>query len=212
VTALFLADLLRALPVPPGDDVVLAECTDHYAAVYRLDFIEKYRPFLVLEIDGLRPERWPPPGDSFNPAPYAILVAPAVAPGVATLLDPGHKKPLGVVSLRLARFAEVFHDAYSGRWASLPPAGVQGREIWINSCASCHPGPGTTFGGTKSGMPFELPAAIAAADPSLFKRYVRNPQGVNPAAKMEPHPHYSDAQLDALIAFICAGAPSRPAG
>jgi hypothetical protein len=33
---------------------------------------------------------------------------------------------------------------------------------------------------------------------------VRSPKQVNPNATMEAHPHYTDVQLEALIAFITA--------
>ena len=204
VTVIFLHDLWQALPVGPQADVVLATCGDGYAAVYREDFIRHYQPFLVLEINGQGPEKWPPPGLKYNPGPYVISVATVVEPTVAHLLDPGHKKPWGVNTIEIGNFAERFRGAFTGKWAGLSARAAEGREIWINSCASCHPGPGTIFGGTKSGQPFPVIAAIAGYDPGLFHRYVRAPKSENPAAKMEAHPHYTDAQLDALIAFITA--------
>jgi cytochrome c2 len=207
VTVVFLADLWRALPHAPGADVLLAVCDDGYASIYRQDFIARYRPFLVLEIDGQGPDRWPPPGLKFNPGPYAITVAPALVPAVAAFLDLGHKKPWGVVSLTVARMADAFHGAYAGPWARLSTRAAAGREIWINSCASCHAGPGGTFGGTKSGQAFPTLAALAAANPDFFRAYVRHPQAMIATAKMEPHPHYTGAQLAELIAFITAEAP-----
>lgn len=204
VTVVFLGDLWRALPVDSSADVLLATCGDGYASIYRAEFIERYRPFLVLEINGRGPEHWPPPGLKFNPGPYVISIAASVAPGVASLLDPGHKKPWGVSAIELARFADRFHGAFAGKWAALSDRAAEGREIWINSCASCHAGPGGIFGGSKSGQPFSVLAAIAGYDPALFRRYVRAPKSENPSAKMEPHPHYTDAQLDALLAFITA--------
>ncbi len=204
VTVVFLQDFVKSLPVAPGMDTVLARCRDGYASVYRFDFIAECRPFIVLEINGLGPEKWPPPGLKFNPAPYVISVAPTVAPAVSALLDPGHKKPWSVVSVELARFDNTFHDALSGKWANLSPRGNQGREIWINSCASCHAGPGKIFGGTKSGQPFVVLETLARCEPAFFKLYVRNPKAANPSGHMEAHPHYSDDQLDALIAFVTA--------
>ena len=204
LTVLFLGDLLDALPLEPGADVVLATCSDQYASVYRRDFIARYRPFLVLEIDGVGPDRWPPPGMAFSPGPYPILVSATVVPDAARLLDLGHKKPWGVVAIDLETYSDAFHDAFSGRWAALSSHADHGREIWINSCARCHPGPGSTFGGTKSGQPFAVLQAVAVGDPHLLMTYVRNPTSINPNAKMEPHPHYSDDQLKDLIAFILA--------
>jgi len=207
VTVIFLADLWAALPRGAGVDTLLATCGDGYTAVYRQDFIRHYQPFLVLEINGQGPEHWPPPGLKFNPGPYVISISKTVAPPVAGLLDPGHKKPWGVTTLELASFAERYGDAYHGQWAQLSDRAQQGRDIWINSCASCHAGPGAIFGGSKSGQPFAVIEAIAGYNPELFRRYVRAPQSVNPQAKMEAHPHYTDEQLAAVIAFVGAEKP-----
>jgi cytochrome c2 len=205
LTVVFLTDLWAALPRGAGADTLLATCgVDGYASVYRESFMTRCRPFLVLEISGQGPEKWPPPGLDYNPGPYVISISAAVAPAVAQLLDPGHKKPWGVTALEVANFDERYRGSFSGRWTALSPRAEAGREIWINSCASCHRGPAGTFGGTKSDRPFEVLAAYAGYNPDYFKKYVRNPQGVISGAKMEPHPHYTDVQLDALIAFIVA--------
>lgn len=204
VTALWLADLWAALPHTTDADTFLATCKDGYASVYRSAFIKAYRPIVVLEINGQGPESWPPPGLKFNPGPYVITVATGIVPGVATLLDAGHKKPWGTMTLEVATYIERYHDAYSGKWAALSDRAEAGREIWINSCASCHHGPGSTFGGTKSDRPFEVLAAHAGYNAAYFKKYVRAPKTAMPGATMEAHPHYTDAQLAELIAFIVA--------
>ncbi len=204
VTAVFLSDLWAALPRSAHADTLLATCADHYASVYRTSFIQTYRPFLILAIDGQGPEKWPPPGLTFNPAPYVISVAAHVAPAVAQLLDAGHKRPWGVITLEVARYETRFAGFTSGRWAALSPTATAGRELWVNSCASCHLGPAGTFGGSKSDRPFDVLAAHAAKNPGYFRKYIRDPQSFAASARMEPHPHYSDAQLDALIAFVTA--------
>lgn len=204
VTALFLSDLWDALPRDADTDVLLATCKDGYASVYRQDFIKSYRPFLVLEINGFGPNQWPPPGRNSDPGPYVIHVSTELVPAAVTVLDVGHKRPWGTVALEIATFADRFRDAFTGKWAALTPRAAAGRKIWINSCASCHRGPGTIFGGTKSDRPFEVLAAHAAYNAAYFKKYVCAPTSVLPGATMEPHPHYTDAQLDELIAFITA--------
>ncbi len=205
LTVVFLADLVKALPVEPGSDAVLATCVDGYASVYTSAFISTYRPFLVLEIDGKGPRDWPPKGLDYNPGPYVVTVSPGVAPAFSQYRDPQHKKPWGVATLEFASYADRFGALYGGPWASLAPAAREGREIWVNSCASCHPGPAGTFGGTKSGRPFPVIAAYAGADPAYFNRYVRDPKSLVPCAQMEPHPLYTDAELSGLAAFITAG-------
>ena len=202
VTVLFLSDLLKALPLEPGTDCLLASCADGYASVYTSSFIGKYRPFLVLEIDGKGPTDWPPKGLDFNPGPYVITVSPTLAPGFRSYRDGEHKRPWGVTKIEAASYAERYKPIYSGAWASLSPSAQDGREIWINSCASCHQGPDGLFGGTKAGRPFQVIQAYAGYDRHFFDKYVRNPKSIMPCAQMEPHPHYTKAELDNLAAFL----------
>lgn len=204
LTVLFLSDLWAALPHSPTADTMLAICQDGYASVYPRDFITAYRPFLLLEINGIGPAGWPPPGVKNNFGPYVISIAAEVVPAVAQLLDGAHKRPWGAVTLEIATFAERFADAYRGKWAEISPRAALGRDLWINSCASCHRGPGQMFGGTKSDRPFEALVALAIGDAGYFRQYVREPKSKVPAATMEPHPHYTDEHLAALIAFITA--------
>jgi cytochrome c2 len=206
VTVVFLADLWKALPVSDGADALFARCaSDGYAAVYTADFISKYRPFLILEIDGKGPKDWPPPGLAFNPGPYVITVSSVLVPAAGNFLDLEHKKPWSVTSIELGSFADRFKGVYTGNWASLSPEASRGREIWVNSCASCHAGPEGTFGGAKADRPFPIIAAYARFDRPFFLKYVRNPKSLVASAKMEAHPWYTDGQLEDLIAFIAAG-------
>ena len=204
ITMVFLSDLWNALPRRTGADTLLATCNDGYASVYRADFMASHRPFLVLEINGYPNDRWPPPGLISNPGPYAIWVSVSIAPAVAQLLDAGHKRPWGVTKIEVASYADRFGGAYKGRWGEVSPRAVMGREIWINSCASCHAGPGNIFGGTKGGLSFEVLAAHAKERPDFFKTYIRAPQTFRPDAKMDAHPHYTDTHIAAIIAFVTA--------
>ncbi len=205
LTVVFLDELWRALPKAPGADALLATCTDGYASVYTSGFISKYRPFLVLEINGKGPADWPPPGLAFNPGPYVVTVSEDLVPGAARFRDLRHKKPWGVAALEVASYAERFGPVYTGRWASLSPSASDGRDIWINACASCHQGPPGVFGGTTAGRPFAVIEAYAGHDRAFFAKYVRDPKSLVPCAKMEPHPRYTDAELSGLIEFVTAG-------
>ena len=205
LTVVFLGDLWKALPVAQGADAVLATCEDGYVSVYTSEFVGRYRPFLVLEINGKGPGDWPPPGLAFNPGPYVLSVSAALVPDAARYRDLEHKKPWGVAKLEFASYAESFKPLYAGRWASLGPSAQDGREIWVNSCASCHQGPAGAFGGTKAGRPFQVVAAYAGYDRPFFVKYVRDPKSLVPCAKMPPQSHYTDGELSDLVAFITAG-------
>lgn len=204
VTALWLADVWAALPTEANADVLLATCTDGYASVYRPEFIKTYRPILILEINGQGPDKWPPPGLKFNPGPYVITVSKDIVPAVETYLDVGHKKPWGTNVIEVANYADRFKAAYNGNWAGLSARAEAGRELYIHSCTSCHVGPDKMFGGWKAARPFEVLAAHATYNAEYFKKYVRAPKSVMPGATMEAHPHYTDEQLAAIIAFIAA--------
>jgi len=206
-TVVLLEDLLKALPLAPGADLVLADCKDGYMGVYPLEFIRRYHPFLILQLDGIGPAGWPPPGLQYDPGPYVVYVSEKLAPGVGAFRDVEHKKPWGVTGLRVTSLAAAFGGFYRGRRADAPAPAAAGREIWIHSCASCHPGPEGVTGGTKSGLPFAVPVAVAGGNARFFMQYVRNPTSLVPTAKMEPHPHYTDEELGELIAFLTAGLP-----
>lgn len=202
VTIVMLTDLLAQLPRKAGADAVIATCSDGYASIYTQAFIKDYQPFLVLKINGQGPDRWPPEGLKFNPGPYVISIADQLAPGASKLLDAGHKRPWGVNAIELVNYAERFAVLNQGALAKPSATVAAGREIWVNSCFSCHNIPQSNLGGTKAARPIQILASHAAYNADYFRTYVRTPTKLNPAAKMEPHPHYTDAQLDSLIAFL----------
>lgn len=199
-----LESVWAALSPSPAADLLIATCADGYVSVFPKEFVTKYQPIVVLEINGKGPQEWPPPGLRYNPAPYVILVSDQIVPAVADLLDPTHKRPWAVTKIEFAQRTDTFALLFAGKRASLSSRGREGREIWIHSCASCHRGPDGSFGGTKSDRPFEVLAAHAAHNPDFFRRYVRDPQGVVAGAKMQAHRHYTDQHLEALIAFLTA--------
>ena len=202
VTVVFLSDLMKALPLAPGVDTAVATCTDGFVTLFKTSFIEHYHPFIVLEIAGKPSSAWPPPGITYNPGPYAITVSARLAPDAGSFLDIEHKKPWGVNALEFVTYSDAFKDYYSEAYAAVSDRAKAGREIWMNSCLCCHSGPVSSFAGTKSGRPYAVVAAYALSAPAYFKRYVRNPQGEVTCAQMDAHPHYTDEELNALIAFI----------
>jgi hypothetical protein len=202
VTVVMLDDVLAKLPRAAGADALIATCTDGYASIYTTEFMAEYKPFLVLAINGKGPETWPPEGLSFNPGPYVISIAKQLAPDAPELLDAGHKRPWGVDTIEFANYEERFGLWHKGALKDPSPLVAEGRDIWINSCFSCHNAPQESLGGTKAARPIQIVATHAAYNPDYFKTYVRTPKKLNPIAAMEPHPHYTDDQLGALIAFL----------
>ncbi len=202
VTIVLLEDLVSRLSKIQGADTVISTCTDGYAAVYTPDYRARYKPFVVLEINGEGPEKWPPKGMTFNPGPYVISIADQLAPGASTLLDASHKRPWGVDCLEIVDYPERFARFYQGALASASTSVAEGRDIWVNSCFSCHNVPEAELGGTKAGRPMQIVMMQAVYNSAYFKGYVRDPSKLNPNAKMQAHPHYSEAQLEGLIGFL----------
>ena len=207
VTVVFVSDLLKALPVKKQADAIVATCVDGFVSVFRQDFVARYRPFIVLEIAGVPSSAWPPKGITYNPGPYPITVSSKLVPEAETYRDIEHKKPWGVGTIEFVSYADEFKPIYSGRFTNLSPGAKVGREIWINSCVCCHAGPDHLVAGTKADRPYAVIQAYALSAPDYFKHYVRNPQDEASCAQMEAHPHYSDEELDDIVAFIAAGAP-----
>ena len=203
-----LQDLLDQLPLAADADTVLADCSDGYTAVYTREFRARWKPFIVVTINGAGPADWPLDGMSMNPGPYVVSVSDTVAPGVGRLIDVAHKQPWATYRLRVVNHDSAFRSLYEGEWASLSPRAMSGRILWENSCHSCHTGPEDAAGGTKSARPFAVLRAHATHNSAWFMNYVRNPQAMSAVAQMTGHPHYSDTQLEAIIAFIVAEKPA----
>lgn len=199
-----LQALLDRLPLDPTFDTVIAECSDGYTAVYDRPFRQTWQPFIIVAINGQGPAAWPLPGMPQDPGPYIVSVSDAVTPGVSALLDVAHKQPWGTQTLRLVNGEDEFRPLHAGGLVDPPADVVRGRTLWINSCHSCHTGPGDVLGGTRSGRPFVLLQTLATSSPEYVEAYVRNPKNLRPDARMTPHDHYTAAQIADLLAFLRA--------
>lgn len=204
VTVVFLETLLDNLPLAPRIDTVIADCNDDYWSIFDRDFIARWKPVVILEINGQGPAHWPPEGLNFNPGPYVITVTDVLVPGVKDMLDVDHKRPWGVNQLRLVNRRQALASLREGPWSRLSARALRGHEIWVNSCASCHLGPGNQVGGNKANRPFGIIEAHARHNADYFARYVRTPQEAFPGATMTAHPHYSDDQIAEIIAYVTA--------
>ena len=104
--------------------------------------------------------------------------------------------------------------AISGDPAIAPSAETvaYGKTLFsAKGCASCHYHGAVAGSGQFSGGPGGPPTFTAAltADPAYLRAWLRNPQAQRPTTTM-PNLGLSDAEIDALVAFLRdAGAP-RP--
>lgn len=201
VTVVRLADFWQAVAPSEDVDTLTAYCKDDYFSVYTRAFVDTYDPFIIIEVEGLLPTEWQ---DGLqNAAPYFISFA--MKPEMPAYRDPTHKRPWGVESVTFGTYSELFSVLYEEPYIELSESAALGRDIWINSCSSCHQAPGNGIGGRKAARPWEILAVHAKLNKDYFRQYVRNPQAINPAAQMEAHPQYSDEELEALMDFLSTG-------
>ncbi|MEM9025503.1 MAG: c-type cytochrome [Verrucomicrobiota bacterium] len=201
VTAVMMEDLWKAVDPERQTDTITAYCTDKYFSVYPRAFVQTYQPFVIIKVDGKVPSEWT--GALKNASPYFISFKNDDSKPPYKYQR--NKRPWGVVSVTFGKYDEMFSAFYSGVYEDLTGPAVEGREIWVNSCASCHQAAGNGIGGHRAVRPWEVLAVHASVNVDYFKNYVLDPKSVNPVAEMEAYPEYSDAQLDTIIAFLTHG-------
>jgi mono/diheme cytochrome c family protein len=200
ISGVLLEDLARALA--PDSDLIVALCSDDYHANYPHSYIAAHHPLLVLKINGRPPAGWPKDSDThrYGMGPYLISHA-KFSPAFKIFSHSDYPQvPWGVVRLEFRNEKTVF-AAIAPSGPQAPDAAVQaGYRIAQQNCFRCHnSGP---EGGMKSGHPWLVLSAWAAASPQYFTDYVRHPQSRNPNAQMPGNPSYDDATIAALIAYF----------
>jgi mono/diheme cytochrome c family protein len=197
-----LEELTQVLGGVPGSDLVVAICDDQYRAHYPRAYLAAHRPLLVLKVNGQLAERWPKnaEGHGSEMGPYMIS-HPKFTPSFKIF---GHSDepqiPWGVVQLEFRNEREVF-GAIAPRGSHAADSLVQaGYRIAQQNCFRCH-NMGRE-GGQKAGHPWLVLSAWAAASPEYFAGYVRNPQAINPHARMPGNPGYDEPTTLALTAYF----------
>jgi mono/diheme cytochrome c family protein len=209
VSGVALEDLIRHLGAASQADLIVAICDDQYRANYPRAYLAAHHPLLVLKVNGEPPERWPKDAEGHNlqMGPYMIS-HPKFTPSFQVLSHRDEPQiPWGVVQLEFRNEKTVF-GAIAPRGPHAREAPVQaGYRIAQQNCFRCH-NLGNE-GGQKSGHPWLVLSAWAAASPEYFAAYVRNPQTKNPQARMPGNPGYDDATIRALSAYFRTFAPEE---
>lgn len=133
-------------------------------------------------------DRW-----QVDPAPF-YLVWTGIPHG-----DPHERPwPYQLETIEIAPFEEAFrHTAPHGLPESDP--GWRGYELFQQACSACHSINGE---GGKVGPDLNVPMSIVEYRPlEQIRAYVRDPQATR-YTSMPSHPHFSPADLDALIAYF----------
>ncbi|MEM0910311.1 MAG: cytochrome c, partial [Pseudomonadota bacterium] len=204
VTVVFIDDILAALPLKEGADTALVICRDGYLSLYTQAFRNEYKPFFVLQIDGLNPLDWPETLNEQYLGPYYAAVSEELAPRYADLFDAGAKRPWGAIAIEVVNYDDEFAPIYSDGFSALSESARQGRHIYMNNCMSCHRWEDNQFGGTTSNRLFPVLAGSAVYNSDYFRDFVRNPSKYMKGVYMPAHPHYTDEHFDKLADFFAA--------
>jgi mono/diheme cytochrome c family protein len=211
VSGVLLEELGRALGASAAADLVVAVCVDQYHGNFPSDYSREHHPLLVLKINGLPPAEWPKNAEAVGASmgPYLISHAKFMPSFKIFAHEDEAQVPWGVVRLEF-RDERKTYAAIAPRGSHAGDANVQaGFRIAQQNCFRCH-NMGEE-GGRKSGRPWLVLAAWAAAGPEHFASYVRNPRANNPSTQMAASPQYDDATMKALIdyfsTFIAAEKP-----
>jgi len=204
LTVLPLEALLAELPLAPGADGIALRCADQWVSFYTLDFIRKYKPYVLLRHDGKRPEEgWPLLMGREPLTPYFLNVPAAVAKVLTGGGEYGNFDPTQVVELEAVNTAEFFAPYYAGALAKLEGPAAAGRKIFLRQCFACHQGPGGV-GGNVSQRPLAVLRIHATLNADYFRAFVKNPKKFMPETMMPKHENFTPEMFDQLIAFLGA--------
>ena len=103
-----------------------------------------------------------------------------------------------------------FVEAYQAYTAPEPisPLEAQGKELFGAQCAACHTVKGTTARGVIGpdlslfGLRTTLGSGVWENTPENLKRWIRDSAAMKPGSKMPAFPQLSDADLEALTAYL----------
>ncbi len=200
-----LAHLSAHLGAAPAADLILMRAADNYFSFFPADYVARHQPFLAVQVDGAVPSRWPMTSYGAALGPY--LVAHPKFEGAELLpgLRESPKIPYAVVSVEFARASETLDRLKVGGAATNHSLRV-GQALALSACISCHHA--GDFGGTLAQRPWVILSTWAKADPGYFRRYVRDPESVNPAAKMGGFKDWPDEAIAGVRDYFAAYSPA----
>lgn len=206
VSGVALTTLAQLFGQSPSSTLIVAICYDRYRANYPLDYLRDHRPLLVLRVNGQLRAGWPISYKGGPLGPY-LISHPFFKPAFKVLSHEDEAQiPFGVTRIEFRRESVVFGAIRPrGNWPAGSPV-LQGYHIAREDCFRCH-NMGNE-GGRAAGKGWLDLAAIAQSDPARFSQIVRNPASVTAGAQMPGEPDYSDATLNALIAYFKTFSPT----
>ncbi|MBR0672644.1 cytochrome c [Roseomonas soli] len=210
-----LAAVVALLPgAPPAGGVIEAQATDGFAAQMPLDLVLRAasggaRAWLAIEPQDAP---WPPlPGKQASAGPFYVVWEHPEAARISPEYWPYQLAALRIVEPPAVRWPQIAVEA------SLPadhPA-RRGQEVYGAICLACH----RINGGGSGEMGPDLNRPMNPTEyfqPAALRRFLRDPASLRtwPEQKMPGFgpEQISEAELDALIAYLAHMATRRPEG
>ena len=196
MTIVYLKDFLDTFIEDKTLDFWIMNCGDKYQSNYYPEILESSKPFFILTIDQKPLAQWlNEKGHPKEWGPHIVNIQ-----NTDGLLDPPHKNPWGVIEMILTTKAKALEN-----WgdSANSAATKSGRDIFLNSCASCHDTGNGILGGKVSTRNLQMLAVFAKATEDYFRKLLDSPKETNPLAeKMPSYKHYTETQVSDLIEFL----------
>lgn len=196
-----LAELPRQLGAVPAADVIIMRAADNYFSFFTTAYVARHQPFLAVRVDGAAPSRWPKTSYGAALGPYLVSHPKFEGAELLPGLRESPKIPYAVVSVQFARAADTL-DRMRVAGAATNQSLRIGETLALSACISCHHA--RDFGGTLAQRPWVILSTWAKADPGYFRRYVRDPKAVNPAAKMGGFKDWPEEAIEAVQGYFAA--------
>jgi mono/diheme cytochrome c family protein len=202
ISGVALAKLPGWLGAEPDATMVIAVCSDQYAAHYPASYVSAHHPLLVLKVNGAEPDHWPLGVDRIPMGPYMVS-HPKFESSFRVLSHKDEPQvPWGVVRLDLRNEQAVYAPIEPRGTAASEPVVQQGYIIARQNCFRCHSRSGE--GGKKSTLLWRDLEHEAAINPTRFNEYVRSPAKLNFKSQMAASAQYDDATLNALRRYFAS--------
>jgi mono/diheme cytochrome c family protein len=200
VTGVYLDVLEDSLGVDSSSDLITAHCADGYRSDFTREYIHSHRPILALKIDGEPVKTWVAQTHTSDPGTY-FITHQVFTPSFNVLSYPEMPKiPAMVVRLDFGSSQPVFSAIAPRRETSSDLRVMEGFRIAQQHCYRCHNM--GSYGGTKAGKTWQTLGTYAAASPSAFERYIRNPKSIDPKSAMPANPEFNKPTVEALQAYF----------
>jgi hypothetical protein len=210
ISGIPLEQLTQLLGADPKAELVVAICYDGYRTNYPKAYVSAHRPLLVLKINGKTESGWPLSENNGPLGPY-LISSPKFTPSFQVLSHTDEPQiPFGVTRIEFRDEATVLGSiAPHGNYAP-GSAVMNGYRIAQQNCFRCH-NMGAE-GGQMAGRSWQILAMWASTEPDYFRRYVKNPQAIDPKDRMPGFPGYDAATIDALRQYFASFATSGTYG